>query len=83
MQLNNYNNLGEGFKKKTNKKYTLVYNYTNITLFWSYVSKVHTILIKKIFNTLKSTQNKPKFIKNQPPKSKSSFHSDYTACTAN
>jgi len=80
---NNYNTLGEGFKKKKNKKQILTYNFTNITLFINQVSKFQRNILKTAFIRFKNVRKKPKPLNNQPPKSKSSFHSDYTASTNN
>ena len=83
MLSNNYNTLGEGFKKKTNKKHILTYNFTNITLFLNQIFKFQRTILKNVFVSLKNVPKKPKVLTNQPPKSKSSFHSDYTASTTN
>lgn len=60
-----------------------MYNFSNITLFVSHIAKVQNNRIKNVFSSLKNVSSKPKYIKNQPPISKSSFQSDYTACTSN
>lgn len=60
-----------------------MYNFSNITLFVSHLTKVQNNRIKNVFSSLKNLSSKPKYIKNQPPISKSSFQSDYTSCTSN
>lgn len=49
----------------------------------NHITKIKRSILKDALTCFKNVNKKPKPINNQPPKSKSSFHSDYTASTTN
>ena len=80
---NNYNNMAAKMKKKAPNRKTLLYNFSNLTLF---SQKIHPLLQKPLKCALEMIKNvtfNSDYNKTKKEKKRASFHSGYTTSTSN